>query len=269
MIICKLLGGLGNQMFQYSIGRYLSLKYNTPLKLDVKELLFRGNSTSNRYYEYELKIFENIEAEIVEYNSGTRIKEPYYHFYPKMMTLNINGDIYLDGYWQSYKYFEDIKDILNKDFIFQNKVPNSIVLEEIKNTNSVMIHVRRTDYLNNDYHGVIDLDYIEKSVSIIEKSISSPKYFVFSDDINWCKNNIKLNNVIFMENQQDILPYCKGEFDLQLMIQCKHYIICNSSFSWWSAWLNNNENKIVISPKKWFNRNINTDDLIPKEWIRI
>ena len=273
MIVSKLIGGLGNQMFQYSIGRYLSLKYNTSLKLDIKELLYRPKilRTDFVYRDYDLDIF-NLNLEIGNFSNNNIIYESYFHFNPSVLSIldnHIESDIYLDGYWQSYKYFEQIFDIIKTDFIFKNKISGESekLLYKIKESDSIMINIRRTDYLNTNYHGVIGVDYVMKAIDIIKSQIKNPQYFIFSNDIEWCRKNIKLNNMTIVDNLHNG-PKFSTYF--QLMINCKHFIIPNSTFAWWSAWLSNNTNKIIIAPIKWFtNQSINTNDLIPDNWIRI
>ena len=138
---------------------------------------------------------------------------------------------------------------------------------KINSSNSVLINVRRTDFLNGDFHGVMGMDYINNAVSFIESKVDNPHYFIFSDDIEWCRDNIKLDNMAIVDHSY------KGDrfgYYLQLMKSCKNFIIPNSTFAWWAAWLNENENKIVIAPKKWLNNeSVNTKDLIPSNWIRI
>lgn len=270
MIISKLLGGLGNQMFEYAIGKNLSIKYNTELKLDNRELLDRSHKNFI-FRNYDLDIFK-IDVEVGNFHSTNIIKEPYFHFNKNVLNI-LNGlsnlDIYLDGFWQSYKYFQDIEDIIRKDFEFKNEILeiSKELMHMIENTDSVMINIRRTDYLNTNFHGVMGNEFIMKGIEIIKSKFENLHYFVFSDDIEWCVNNIHIDNLTIVDHSH------KGyKFDnyLNLMIRCKHFIVPNSTFAWWAAWLNQNKNRMVIAPKKWFtNENINTNDLIPQDWIRI
>ncbi|MCK4744844.1 alpha-1,2-fucosyltransferase, partial [Candidatus Parcubacteria bacterium] len=195
-------------------------------------------------------------------------KEQHSHFDSKI--LKLIGNIYLDGYWQSEKYFKNIENSIRKEFTLKNdlQLKAKKLLRKIKNTESISIHIRRNDYIShkpaNQYHGVCHLSYYKKAINVIIKKIDDPHFFVFSDDIDWCKKNLKIKfPTIFVEGNKDYE-------DLILMSKCKHNIIANSTFSWWGAWLNNNPNKIVIAPKKWFRKkSINTKDLIPKTWIKI
>jgi hypothetical protein len=273
------MGGMGNQMFQYAFARNLSLKYNIPLKLDLSFLKNRNMGDNFTYRDYDLDIFNVYEDfDISNVINIFRVNEPHYQYSKSLIdsidiTLaNSNNTILINGYWQTPKYFMDFESKIREDFEFINKIENADfnildIYNKICSENSIMLNVRRTDYLNTNYHGVIGMDYINRSVEYINSKVDNPHYFIFSDDIDWCKDNIKLDNMTIVDHSY------KGDrfsYYLQLMKSCKHFIIPNSSFAWWAAWLNNNANKIVISPKKWFtDPNINTNDLIPDSWIRI
>ena len=272
------MGGMGNQMFQYAFARSISLKTNTEFKIDLSFLKRRDLGENFTYRDFDLDIFnipENIIKEIQTDNLQSVSEKMFSYSQETVNTIeqNIDGNTYLDGYWQSYKYFEDFGGHIKKDFTFKNLVENNKdtnvknMFNDIMKSNSVMVNIRRSDYLNNNFHGVMGSDYINESSKIIESKIDNPKYFVFSDDIEWCKENVKLDNMVIVDHE-----YKGDRFDLylQLMKSCKHFIIPNSTFAWWAAWLSDNKNKIVISPKLWFTDiNINTNDLIPSNWIRI
>ena len=290
MIVIKLYGGLGNQMFQYSIGCTLAVKNKTELKFDVSWFNYVKDTTTHR--EYGLNIFNIIEniatqKEIDKMqkcrkipgrrhflhnffiaNNSIYIKEKQFNFNPEI--LKISNNAYLDGYWQSEKYFKNIENVIRKKFTLKNKfqIKNIELKEKIKNSNSVSIHIRRGDYAKNlktkSYHGLCPLDYYYQAILNVIDKVTDPILFIFSDDIKWCKENLKIQSPTnFIEKNKDYE-------DLILMSLCKHNIIANSSFSWWGAWLNSNPNKIVIVPKKWFNDpNKNTKDLIPKSWTKI
>ncbi len=278
MIITKLIGGLGNQMFQYAAGRRLSYIHNAPLQLDTSEL-YRLKTR-----RYELDCF-NIKGEVIDrQNKGfvgkiiKRLKtkeniyfEKHFRFDKDVLTLPDNKT--LVGYFQSEKYFSDIGAIIREEFTFREP-PNSkinAVLGNIKSSESVSIHFRRTDYINNKkffhYHGVCSPDYYRRAICLIAGKIKAPVFFIFSDDLTWVRRNLKIKYPNFLV---DLNLKDKDYEDLRLMSMCRHHIIANSSFSWWGAWLNGNKNKIVISPKSWFKDNtINTEDLIPSSWKRI
>lgn len=276
MIIVKLRGGLGNQMFQYALGRNLALKNNTRLKFDITEL------KRDKLRNYELNIFQ-ISADILSWfesvflrtlfkifhGNYAYIREKSLHF--DRTLLEKKGNLYLDGYWPCEKYFRHIRDILKKDFEIRSEPnkKNKLMLKKIKNTNSVCIHVRRGDYVKNPktnkFHGTCSLKYYYNSIKRIEKKVKNPVFFVFSDDLGWSKKNLKINHsTVFV----DINGPENGCEDLRLMSNCNHFIIANSSFSWWGAWLSENEDKIIFAPKRWFNGS-DGGDIIPKVWIRI
>lgn len=285
------MGGLGNQMFQYAIGRNLAERNNTNLKLDIS--WFSQAKEKSVLREYKLNFFniiENIatEKEIRGFKYYKKINDWKYFLYnlffannsiyiteelkdvsKKILEKNYKN-IYLDGYWQNEKYFKDTENIIRQEFTLKNKLDIKLdkLIEKIKNSSSISIHIRRGDYVHNkktnSIHGICSLDYYQKTIKYIDEKIKNPVFFIFSDDIEWSKNNLKTKfPTIFVEGNKD-------NEDLILMSMCKHNIIANSSFSWWGAWLNNNSNKIVIAPQKWFNdSNKNTENLIPNTWIQI
>lgn len=274
MIIVKLMGGLGNQMFQYAFGKKLSFFLKKPLKIDLSFLNRRDLGFNFIYRDYCLDVFKlNVDFlnEPVEY---TNINESYFHYSSDIENFiykNYNKNILLDGYWQTPLYFNDIQNIIKQDFVFKNNVLNEIsfknLIHDIKTSNSVMVNVRRTDYLNTNYHGVMGIDYFEKCVNVLQQKIDNPKFFIFSDDIEWCKQNLKIKNSFFVDH---FYAGKKFEYYLQLMIMCNHFIIPNSTFAWWSAWLSENPSKIILCPSKWFNdTSINTADLIPPTWFKL
>lgn len=269
---------MGNQMFQYAFARSLSLKMNTEFKIDLSFLKRRDLGENFIYRNFDLDIFNIPENIIIQtpIDNLQNISEKmfsYSHDTVNCIEQHIERDVYLEGYWQSYKYFEEFNNQIKMDFLFKNPIKNNgdtnvkNMINDIMTSNSVMVNIRRADYLNNNFHGVMGVEYINKASKIIHSRINNPRYFVFSDDIEWCEENVKLDNMVIVNHE-----YKGDRFDLylQLMKSCKHFIIPNSTFAWWSAWLSDNKNKIVISPKSWFtNDSINTNDLIPSNWIRI
>jgi hypothetical protein len=254
-MIFKLRGGLGNQMFQYAYGRSWSIKNKKALKY----YFIHNYGDANRCYE--LGIF-NINGLFPELLRKVEI------------FLNVKFFDVVSGYWQGEKFFINNKNTIRRDFQFIKLMDrkNINILEEINKVNSVSVHVRRGDYISdkktNEFHGVCTLRYYNNAIKKIKQTIKSPKFFVFSDDSEWVKNNLKIDNATYVNWNNGDNSYK----DMQLMSHCKHNIIANSSFSWWGAWLNTSPGKIVIAPKKWF---INDEaqkkskDLIPKEWIKI
>jgi len=248
--------GLGNQLFCIFTTIAYAKKYNLSASFPQLENDFFGNYRSN--------IFKNLNTEInnIQNLKFIRIVEKGFEFSELEYFENSDFSVLLDGYFQSYKYFEKFNDfivsILNFDDICDNlniKYPNI--------NNYTSLHVRRGDYVNKQqFHSLLSNEYYKKALKIVDnKNIA-----IFSDDIEWCKNNFDfIKNPLFINNSHDYE-------DLILMSMCKNNIIANSSFSWWSAWLNKNDNKIVIAPNNWFGPeyySMSTKDLIPQEWIRI
>lgn len=281
-------------MFQYAAGRRAAYVNKTNLKLDITGYKNQEGITLRKYMlhifningdfatldeiqklkgsrsDFLTRYFTKLTKRIVPHYKQSYIKQRYFHFAPNI--LKISDNTYLEGYWASEKYFQDIEDIIRKEFTFKEgpDKQNKKIINQIKKLESVSIHFRRSDYVfdkkTHDYHGVCDLDYYNKAVCIMAKKIANPLFFIFSDDPKWVKQNLHLK---YPTTIVDYNFRKKDYEDLRLMSLCKHNIIANSSFSWWGAWLNKNPDKIVIAPKKWFNDPlIDTKDLIPDSWTR-
>lgn len=285
MIIVKIVGGLGNQMFCYAYAKSLKLKgYDVKIdKLGYNDYKLRDYQLDK--YNIDLPISTNEENnEItkktflpkvlkkigIDYSKKKREKNI---FFDKNL-LKVNDDSYVVGYFQSENYFKNFREILLKQFTIKfalSDYANNIKKKILKSKQSISIHVRRGDYIKNknkDVHGICDFKYYKNSMSYLESKLENPKYFIFSDDIKWCKNNFTSKDVTFVENNNKRIPH----EDLYLMSLCKNNIIANSTFSWWGAWLNKNQNKIVIAPKSWLIKksdNKLSRHLIPYSWIRI
>ena len=260
MIVTKIQGGLGNQIFQWAYCKKLSIKYNLPLYLDLS---FYNNQNGCTKREFELNKFSNLKYNILDKSfdniSFNKIIDTFYH---NEFDYNVYNNYYIDGYWQTEKYFKEVENIIRAELSPNEEKLAKLKLTPLIDTNTISMHIRRTDYIAlNDYHPIQLISYYEEALNIIGKY---DYIFIFSDDIKWCKENLHFNNMIFMENFDDI-------DDLYIMSMCKHNIIANSSFSWWGAWLNNNPNKKVITPLNWFGTmaNLNDNDIIPNTWIRI
>ncbi|MFA6520734.1 MAG: alpha-1,2-fucosyltransferase [Candidatus Paceibacterota bacterium] len=274
MIVVRLKGGLGNQMFQYALGRVLALKNQTELRLDTG--FFDLNLKNITKRSYDLDLF-NIKAELTQSSNLVwalrkifKIKGQEKSFTFDKKILSITGNVYLEGYWQGPKYFEGFEAEIRKDFTLKNSPAQNIqaLAREIENTNSLCIHVRRGDYVGNKNHEVVNNEYYRKGIESISRKTIIDKIYVFSDDTEWCKNNLKFEFPTMFVGPEYAGE--KGEGHIYLMSKCKNFIIANSSFSWWAAWLSEHENKIVICPKQWFpDTSIDTSDLIPASWIRI
>ncbi|MEY4440678.1 MAG: hypothetical protein RLY49_304 [Candidatus Parcubacteria bacterium] len=285
MIITKLKGGLGNQLFQYAFGRYLAEKNKDILKLDIIGLQQNSKDTLRFYL---LDKF-NITSEIADYNEISPIKNPFgflskafrflktkllrkFYIRFEKHLLKLKGNIYLDGYFQSELYFKEIEPIIKKEFTLKNPLSQLTqkIEEQIRNASaSVSIHIRRGDYVTDPSaaktHGTCNLNYYAQAISKVSSSIVNPTFFIFSDDIEWVKENLKVKSATYVSN-----PNLTEYEELILMSKCKHNIIANSTFSWWAAWLNSNPSKIVIAPKQW-RKDIDSDKLqiLPKTWIQI
>lgn len=285
-VYIKLSGGLGNQLFQYAIGKFLALQNSCDLILDTNwyQSIPMG-STPRSILIDQLKI----NAKYIDSSGQPEllINSPPHNLLKKIFKkkvtkeknnlaydpslLNLNIPIYLDGYWQSYKYFEKIRHILiNEVTPIKIGAQYEKFIDVLKgSTNSVMLHIRRGDYVSSPsasvIHGTLGMSYYECAIHNIEKNIKNPIFFVFSDDIDWCRKNLPKNiNVTFIEPYQG---YASPIDELYLMKMCQYHIIANSSFSWWGAWLSQNQEKVVYAPKNWFaNQQLGLEDLIPRDW---
>lgn len=256
MILLKIQGGLCNQLFQWACGKNLSRQHEVFFDLSFFDQNFNYTKTTQRHYL--LNEILSTKAKVADDKLIKSLGSQNFHtiiddFKFKKLKLNPQENYILDGYWQSEKYFFDSK----------NEIINSFFWPETKNfdfKNSCSIHVRRDDYLKAQHvHPVQSIDYYNKALDIIQ-----PKgnIFIFSDDINWCKQNLHFKKSIFMENNTNIQ-------DLKYMSLCEDNIIANSSFSWWGAWLNQNKNKKVVCPKTWFGDQTNDSDIKLKQWKQI
>ncbi len=291
MVIIKISGGLGNQLFQFALGVALEERCGFQVKYDIQEF----NNIGLRKFELD-KLVEDLpiasECEIIcKYNFAEKIKfqlskilgfrfgfnriryylENGFRFDDKVFLLG--DDVYLSGYWQSEKYFVPFKEkLLEKIKVSKcNSIEINQFLKQILEANSVSIHVRRGDYITNSkvnaIYGTCDLSYYERAIHRISSLFSGLTFFVFSDDMDWVKNHFsKFNNMIFVDVHSSDYAF----EDLRLMSYCKHNIIANSTFSWWAAWLNQNKDKVVIAPQKWSVKNSAIEsEIIPSAWIRL
>ncbi|MES3032182.1 MAG: alpha-1,2-fucosyltransferase [Patescibacteria group bacterium] len=296
MIIVRLSGGMGNQMFQYALGRALSIKHNVSLKLDITFLNHRIKMPNFlrpnfSFRNFDLDVF-NIQAEIAKPYEISFWNRPIL-FGPIMLiidaflrklaflpgwekkysfnnkALQFGPNTYLEGFWQSEKYFLNIASTIRKDFFLKKPISEATkkIQDDIKNTNSICVHLRRA-HGGGDFHSKYDITYYEKGINYIAEKKKIEKIYVFSDDIEWCKENIKFNiPTVFVGSDS---AGVKGEGHLYLMSLCQNFVISNSTFSWWGAWLSDYASKIVVCPKQWFgDASIDTSDLIPNEWVKI
>ncbi len=276
MIIIKLKGGLGNQLFQYGFGRLISNKRKEQFKLDISSL----GSLKDTHRTFALDKF-NIKAEIATHADLKKyqplpitrlIKQKIFRqfnigYIPSLLT---SQQIYFEGYFQSYKYFDPIKNELVNEISLKDKFHEYYqnISNQLQNINSVAIHIRRGDFAENkkikSIHQTINLNYYHQALELINSKVTNSIIFVFSDDIAWVKKNLSTKGqTIYVSPEKN----SEATQELILMSQCQHQIISNSTFSWWAAYLNQNPNKIVIAPKKWNNRyQRHYAHLIPGEW---
>ena len=283
-VIIRLNGRMANQMFEWALGKAIKKQTGIQPIFDDSEETEKLAPFNLNFKKYAIKkplkykLFRKTIPFRKLRNKLTKIKikipvlaeNPYFKYDEKY--INVHPPVYLDGFFQSYKYFEPVRDELLKDFSLKKPLnsKNKKILEKIKNTESVSLHYRRTDYLKSRVANVMGSctdEYYNKAVETIAQKINKPlTLFVFSDDPKWAKENIKFPHETIIV---DINSGKQGYYDMELMKNCKHNIIANSSFSYWAAWLNENPDKIVIAPEIWM-KNIDSDyDLIPTEWIRI
>ncbi|MGV8058368.1 MAG: alpha-1,2-fucosyltransferase [Smithellaceae bacterium] len=276
MVIAKVMGGLGNQLFIYAAAKRLSVVNNIPLRLDIISSYSEDNfersyslnhfriheefATSTDVYELNLGKRRNISYHInkfIPFRYKRYIREDKL-FDPRLLDLRVVNKIYLDGYWQDENYFKDIESIIRKNFEIVSPHDNSNIelAKKITATNSICLHARRINY---EY--LLSPAYYDLAIKHIVGKVANPHFFCFSDDMGWIRNNISINwPVTYITYDKETKDY----EHLWLMTQCKHYIIANSTYSWWAAWLNANPSKIIIAPKNWGYR-----AAVPKEWITL
>ena len=291
MLCVKITDGLGNQLFQYAVGKSISIKKHTDLYIDKSwyqkdtgEFTKRNFSLTlfnAKYQEANTKQIKSIInpklpfgirsiywriQNTLPYFKKKWVKEKAKSFDPNIFKCKKNA--YLQGFWQTEKYFVDIRDQLLKDLTLAKPIDNNPYKNSIESSDSpVSIHIRRGDYIKEtSEHITLDLAYYAKSIEHIRSKVSSPSFFLFTDDPDW----VKENNLFSSNKEYTLVEGQNPEIDLTLMSKCDHNIIANSSFSWWGAWLNQNPEKIVVAPKLWFkNPDIDTSDLIPEKWLRL
>jgi hypothetical protein len=282
MIVIMLMGGMGNQMFQYAFGRYLSLKYNVPLFLNKRQydkgLSERTFDLGQFQLDEKVSVGGDIElARNIFSKEIIRMSERQFHYDTGMLdaiedTLSGRKDIVLliTGYWQSYKYFSSIESTIRADFRFRRSPLGrwDVMRKKIKSRKAVMVNVRRTDFVvKKDFHGVVSRQYLADAIAQYRRKMPDAAFFVFSDDIPWCIQNLSdIRGLSFIDER-----YYGPQFEyyFQLMCSFRYFILANSTFSWWAAWLSPLEQKEIMAPAVWFTeRSIDTSDLLPPEWVR-
>lgn len=247
----------------FSLGNAFRIKLDLPSKLLNAVLTYGGIFYKNRISGFFLKRM------LVSYQQKKNkyVEKEEFEFDPEV--FNQQGKTIV-GIWQAEAYFRDIKEIILKEFEFRTPCDekNRELIEKIVSSNSVSIHVRRGDYLNDRWKNILGVIrgtfYYDNAVNLISEKVKNPQYFLFSDDIKWAKNNLKLDNCIYVNHNIGRNSYV----DMYLMSICKHNIIANSTFSWWAAWLNMNPQKIVTIPEKWIIGK-SCEEMYPARWVKI
>ena len=290
VIITRIRGGLGNQMFQYAAARRLAKQHATDVKLhlwldgsprrfglsafrissrvasprEVGRMI--GNGLHHRM-ERRLRSTLRLSPRDVQLPE----KDPF-QFDPE--ALKAPGDVYMYGYWQSEKYFSDAEPVIRTEFQLTRQLRDDLhpLLHNIENENAVSLHIRRGDYVvgsdQDPLHYPCDLSYYRRAVEYIARAVPNPRIFVFSDDPGWVQQNLQLSLPMTMVSHQN---HTEDFEELHLMSRCRHHIIANSTFSWWGAWLNSNRDKIVVAPKQWYRKESGVDlrDRVPSEWVQL
>ncbi len=279
MITVRLSSGLGNQLFQYSFALYLKEKYNQEVRFDsnrfrfedsrkIEIAIFKPNFdrvNNSKLFTNYLGIIYRLKLFLFKIKPSNRyIKDKILFESP---TIDPSKNYYFDGYWQTDYYVSKIKNQAN----FLNPIDSMPLLienyiSEIVKGNSVALHIRRGDYFSPLYvnrYGVCNVNYYSKAINYIQTNVENPNFFVFSDDLDWVRNNLDLpENTVFIKNEK-----INSYWYILLISKAKHNIISNSTFSWWGAYLNENKDKIIISPDKWM---LDTDATIAlDEWVKI
>jgi len=302
MIIVRINGGLGNQLFQYATARAISLKLNRKLFLDkswyrdihIQENRSDPNATTHRdfllnYFSVQSRVINKIHLNWIKRLEIRSRNSNFFKFLREgplnifsYKTINHNNyslesiqehpHVYLIGYWQNNNIIDDYKNQISNDLILRHSLStnNEHYLKSINTTNSVAIHFRRCDYQSKsksrDVHASCSNNYYYEGIEYLQNNMNNLHYFIFSDDMTWVKNNIDFNaNITFIDNDGPSHEH------FYLMSQCKHQITANSTYSWWAAWLNTYPGKVIITPKYWYNdKQLNNTVIhLPNEWIRI
>ncbi len=296
MVIVKIMDGLGNQMFNYALGRSLSLQLGYPLKLDITSFseerefpftykLHYFNIPQDIASTHEIEQIRDgyhlnplqeaafkLRRRLASYHEKPYVQERYYHFDPDI--LKIRDNTYLAGLWQSEKYFRPVAEQLRKDFVLKSKPDplNQTFADQICAVNSISLHHRRQEFAGErgkqDNQVVMTQEYYDKALAYICQRVENPHLFIFSDEMDWVKANLRFNlPVVYVDHNREEEKHIE---DFRLLSMCRYNIISTSTFSWWSAWCNPNPDKIVIAPKTWFSGGHNDPrDVVPESWIRI
>ena len=292
-IIAQLQGGLGNQLFQYAAARSLALRHQAPLLLDqswfartyddvtprdplLSLLQIKGSLITQEPAIGRPKRIRRIAQRLLPISPYVYLERAPYRYDPLLERVSLfrRQNLYLMGYWQSYRYFESIRSTLQSEIKPRSKLDRhyQAYLEQIQLGNAALVHVRRGDYVHlasaAKVHGFLGLDYYQRGMDTLLSHNPNLRFFVFSDDLVWAKDNLPYpERTTWVESidQSDAVVQ-----ELHLMTHCQNYLIANSSLSWWAAWLASHPNQMVICPSKWTtDARMTWDDLLPPDWIRI
>lgn len=286
MIIVKIWGGLGNQLFQYSFGKYLAARLGAAVKYDI-QVTNSLNSFTQRdlaisFFNVEMPLATAAEVNQKKYFSNiylARLERKIAQHFPALLQthivepndptgfdpLQVRDNCYYEGYWQAFKYLQPVDDLIRRHCTLAQPPGQAVteMLAQIKAADSVSIHVRRGDYLTHKYLPACTMSYYQKAMLVFTKEAGNTKFFIFTDDVAWCRENFTGPQYVIVTGNQHFE-------DLYLMSNCRHNIIANSTFSWWGAWLNSNPGKIVVAPEVWHTKQVNkASDLLPANWIKI
>lgn len=298
-VATRLMGGLGNQLFQYAAGRALANRLNARLVLDCTPM---RRETVRRFalerYAIDAEVVWNAARKIPRWklrlpgHTGRRVADAIQSKFPLQTRINgrrvkvllerghnydprfetLTGSVCLSGNWQSYRYFEDTAESIRAEIRLSSEPvgANRIWLDRIRQANSVCLHVRRGDYLMPDRSGysgsrVCPISYYFRAVQFVRERLGNPQLFVFSDDWLWCREHLAIEGAVLVDANG---PEAVVD-ELRLMTACRHQIIANSSLSWWAAWLANHPEQVVIAPLPWVDGRPSWPDLLPKDWIQL
>lgn len=273
MVIVKLIGGLGNQMFQYAAAKALALEKKQTLIIDASAFeYYKKRAYELHIFKVKIKhlsFFVKLKVKILSFMGYLKIfEEKQFNYDPEFFNQKIKN-VCLKGYFQSELYFKKYAQEIKSDFKLKATLKEQTIqtIAQMKQQNSVSLHIRRGDFLTVSMHNTNKTVYYKRATNYIETKVKQPVYYVFSDEIEWVKENFETQ---FETHFIDFNPDNTSFEDLILMSCCQHNIIANSSFSWWGAWLNENPDKLVVAPQNWFNdQTINYKDVVPQNWIKL
>jgi glycosyl transferase family 11 len=281
VIIVRLMGGLGNQLFQYAAARRLAHDAGQPLKLDISGYDADPlRAFALRPFNVRQDIASRAEIDRLKASGGllrrlrpsrtwVRERTPY-TFDPRV--VEPREDVYLDGYWANEEYFRSIEPVIREEFTVRTQpdAANEAAAGAIRSVASVCVHVRRGDYVTDShtsaFHGLAPLEYYRTAAARVAAAVGRPHFFVFSDDPEWVRQNLRFEHpTTYVRHNGD-----RDYEDLRLMALCRHHIIANSSFSWWGAWLGQSPGQQVFAPARWLTQpEIDTTEATPARWIRL